>query len=326
MEKLKIIKLGSFNVLNLELPNVRYYGNKFYTEDIYEKKINWIASQLDRMDVDIVGFQEVFSEEALREALQRTQKLKDAHLIISEKIGGSPAVALASRFQILNYQIIQNFPEALDFEGVELPMNTFSRPVLEATVEISENVAITFFVAHLKSKRPTIPDGVDARDLLEKAKGEARSLIRRVGEATALRTILMQHLRQRTKPVVVMGDLNDNHLAVTTQIISGEPPFRQWDFESKKQVWDALLYHAKAIQARKSYHDYYYSHIHNGHYEALDHILVSQELVTENPNSIGRVGYVITLNDHLIDETLSDDKVEPWQSDHAQVVVSIEMK
>jgi len=38
---------------------------------------------------------------------------------------------------------------------------------------------------------------------------------------------------------------------------------------------------------RASDRDVTYSHIHNGRYEVLDHILVSQEFVRSNPNHIG---------------------------------------
>ena len=71
--------------------------------------------------------------------------------------------------------------------------------------------------------------------------------------------------------------------------------------------------------------DIYYTHIHNGHFESLDHILVSQEMVRENPNNIGKVVYVRIFNDHIIDETFSDRSVNCWESDHAQVVAVIEL-
>jgi hypothetical protein len=37
-----------------------------------------------------------------------------------------------------------------------------------------------------------------------------------------------------------------------------------------------LLYNTKDIQVRQSSGDFYYSHIYNGDYEGLDHILVSK--------------------------------------------------
>ena len=81
-----------------------------------------------------------------------------------------------------------------------------------------------------------------------------------------------------------------------------------------------LLYNVKDIQALQSYRDVYYTHIYNGHYGSLDHILVSEEFVRPNPQHIAWVENVQVLNDHLVDETLSSEEVPNWQSDHAQVV------
>ena len=41
---------------------------------------------------------------------------------------------------------------------------------------------------------------------------------------------------------------------------------------------------------------------------------------------MGEVGYVSVLNDHLIDETLTDERVPVRQSDHGQVVVTIRLR
>ncbi|MEO1451373.1 MAG: hypothetical protein AAFV07_17710 [Bacteroidota bacterium] len=135
----------------------------------------------------------------------------------------------------------------------------------------------------------------------------------------------METLKDRQKPVVLLGDVNDSGLAVTTRIISGEPPHRRFPQEVKQEIWDVLLYHVRDIQARRSYADVYYTHLHNGHYEALDHIMVSQEMVQENPRRIGRIGQVRTFNDHLIDETIAG-KNRSWQSDHGQVIATVELR
>jgi predicted extracellular nuclease len=322
-----IIKVGSFNLLNLALPEVPYYNRRGYTHEEFAKKKTWINLQLDNMDADIVGVQEVFQEEALRNVLNANPNFKDYYTVVADNGGsGSPSVGLISRFPISDYEVIRSFRETIDVEGVLIPFDTFSRPVLKAKVRISPTVQLTIFVVHLKSKRPIFPDDqqVSRDNPLELAKGQARALLRRTAEANALRTILIESLMGRDTPVIVMGDLNDTHTSVTTQLISGEPPYRHLPFEAKLKAWDVLLYHVKDIQARKSYVDTYYTHIHNGHYESLDHIMVSQELVSENPKHVGRVGVVRTFNDHLVDETLSDERVLPWTSDHAQVVASIE--
>jgi predicted extracellular nuclease len=319
-------KIGSFNLYNLVLPEKKYYGRRSYSRKDYNKKTSWIAQQLDRMEADIVGFQEIFHEEALKDAVAKNNRYREATVLTSHAQGDRPVVGLISNFPVISHEVVKEFKEPLDMDGVKVPVDSFSRPILRALIQIPGSVQVSVYVAHLKSKRPSIPEGVDPHHPLEKAKGQARSLIRRAAEATALRDLLLEELKDRDHPVILLGDVNDNGLAVTTRIVSGDPPFRNMPHHVKKEIWDVLLYHVKDIQARQSYQDYYYSHIHNGHYEALDHIMVSQELVAHNPNHLGRVGFVSVLNDHLIDETLSDDRVELWQSDHAQVVASIEMR
>lgn len=324
----RTIRVGTFNLCNLALPNAVYYNRERYSPEDYAKKLRWIGGQLDQMRADLVGFQEVFHQEALQEALEASQYCQGFHLVAGNLIGDTPAVALASKFPILEHRFIRHFPDAaqLDIQGAEIPLTHFSRPVLAAKIQLNESVECMVFVVHLKSKRPIIPDHVDRHDPIEKAKGQARSLILRAAESLALRVLLMDVLRHRDYPVIVLGDMNDGGAAVTSRLISGEIPHRNLEVAHKRKIWDVLLYHVKDIQARQSYNDFYYTHIHNGYYESLDHIMVSQEFVAQNPDRVGRVVYVSVFNDHLIDETLSPETIPVWQSDHGQVVTAIELE
>jgi hypothetical protein len=324
----KRFKVGTFNLYNLILPNVVYYGDRSYSPELFAKKQEWIGRQLVCMDSAIVGFQEVFQLEALQQVINASGMYANAQVLMGERVGESPAVGLVSRFPVVNHRVINTFPaEAqLDIGGTAIALHNFSRPVLCAEIALTDELRCTVFVVHLKSKRPVIAEGRDRNDPLEVIKGQARALIQRAAEATALRQIIVETTQNNTHPVILMGDINDGGLAVTSQMISGEPPFRRMPFEKKQAAWDILLYHVKDIQARLSYSDFYYTHIHNGHYESLDHIMVSQEFVQENPNRIARVGAVFVLNDHLIDESLNQGGVQPWQSDHAQVVAAIELE
>lgn len=333
MTSIRNFKVSTFNLYNLVLPNVTYYDRNRYNSEEYAKKITWIAGQLERMDADLIGFQELFHEQALKETVEKIKSYDNAQLIVgyppnynSERL--SPLVALVSRFPVVSHQVYEDFPpEAiLGINDQNIPLKKFSRPVLSVDVQINEQIECTVFVVHLKSKRPILPPGADRNDPVELAKGSARSLIMRATEATALRMILMEKLQNRQHPVIVLGDVNDSGLSVTTQIVTGQPPWYRLPLERKKQIWDVFLYNVKDIQARQSYSDFYYTHIFNGYYESLDHILVSEEWVAQNPSRQGRVRYVSVLNDHLVDETLSFDQVEKWQSDHAQVVASIQLE
>lgn len=322
-----ILKVGTFNVLNLALPNEPFYNEKPYSLPIFEQKIQWIARQLQSMNADILGFQEVFHLEALQTALQTSGQYESAKVIAPPRLGEGPVVACVSRLPVLRHRIYSDFPDqaTIAFEGSSLAITKFSRAVLSVDIDLGNDVECTVFIVHLKSKRPIFLDQVDRHDPIEKAKGQVRALLQRAAEAIALRTILMEFLQDRNYPVIVMGDINDSHLAVTSQILTGEPPPPHLPFEHKKDRWDTLLYSVKDLHARRSFGDFYYTHIHNGHYESIDHILVSQEFVAENPHRVGRVSYVAVWNDHLVDETMSQDRMQPWQSDHAQVVATIEL-
>lgn len=329
----KRIKIANFNLLNLVLPEKIYYENQKYSKQDYEKKINWIAMMLQEMDADIVAFQEVFDPEALKEAVDKSAIYKNSEIVFGNPTGDLPRVAFLSRFPIRTHKVYEDFPKEALIEVEEeeggprtmLPFKKFSRPILKAEIEIHQGFFVNCYNCHLKSKRPLIFEEEDRSNPIHQAKAKSRALFLRAAEATALRSVMMEVLQNEDIPVIAFGDLNDTGLSVTTQIISGEVPHRRLPKEVKKGLWDVLLHHVKDIQARKSYSDFYYTYIHNGHYESLDHIMVSEELVGQNPNHLGRVGYVKIFNDHLIDRTLTNEKVRKWKTDHGLVVTSIEL-
>ena len=284
------------------------------------------------MDADIVGFQELFHREAMNDVLAEMPGYQKAHLYVADETGDQPCVALLSRYPVENVEIFTHFPESanIDFNPngrykVILPFTTFTRPVLKADIRIKEYGVITVFVVHLKSKRGIFYEGEDEQNPVDIARAESRSLMLRASESVALRALLAETLQIPDRPVIVCGDVNDVGNAVTTRIISGEVPQHRLPDDIKKSVWDVLLYHVKDIQARRSYQDFYYTHIHNGMYESLDHIMVSQELVTEYPRNTGRVGLVSVYNDHLVDQTFSKKPQDRCKSDHGIVVCSIEL-
>lgn len=328
MEKQQF-RVGTFNLNNLASPGFEFYRRESYSPEEFQQKRDWTAQQLDRMKADIVGFQEVFQEAALQQVLSQSKTACRHQLVMAEGAGRGPGVAQATRFPVKRHRVYVDFPQeswlSVDAEKAHIPLTSFSHPVLSVDVELPNGMNCTVFVVHLKSKRPMMGPNADRSDPVELAKGQARALIRRAAEATALRFILMEKLRDRRYPVIVMGDVNDNHTSVTTQLVSGQPPWECWPFRKKIPVWDTLLYQVKDIQARLGYGDHYYTHIHNGHYDSLDHIMVSEEFAPRNRNRIGQVIYVSVYNDHLFDQTLLEDQIERWMSDHGQVVTTIEL-
>ncbi len=325
--------VGVFNVCNLVLPETPFYGRERYSAEEYERKVAWTAEQLRRMDADIVGFQEVFHLEALEQVLERSGIYAGATVLLGDardvrEAGLSPRNALVTRCPVVEYGNIAAFPpEAqLTLAGNALPYTHFTRPVLWASLRLSAEVTALLFNVHLKSKRPTLADGASPRDPFMRARGQASSLLARTAEALALRYILLQHLQGTRAPVLALGDVNDTERAVTSEIISGAPPAPEMEFDEKRRIWDVALYSVKDVQALRSYQDVYYTHIHAGHYESLDHIFVSDEFMHTNPHRVASVEYVGVLNDHLISEALTTQEIPFWQSDHGQVVATFKLR
>lgn len=322
-------RVATFNLFNLVLPETTYYGRRRYTQEEYRRKLDWVAGQLRHMDADLVGFQEVFHEAALREALDGAGGYPEDGVVVDDRDGSLPSVALASRFPIVETEIIKDFPPeaSLDFGEVVIPVRSFSRPVLRVRVRLPGDVEPDLFVVHLKSKRPEVPEGVDPHDPLERAKGKVRSLLIRALEAAALRALLLPVMQGSRRPLIVLGDANDTGAAMTTEVLMGTPPWRQLPFEVKQRIWDVLLYDVKDAQGpRRRGRDVSFTHIHNGAFECLDHILVSQEFIRANRRHVGYVEYVADLNDHLIDSTLSREPPPVWTSDHGQVVATLVLR
>lgn len=332
MAQARVFRIGTFNLFNLVLPRITYYGNRRLSQPNFDRKIAWIASQLRSMNASIIGFQECFHGQALQQAIGTSGLYQGAKIITTDRTDprdGSPlpSNALVSLFPVVTSHSISQFPTRahVRYSGQSVPITDFSRPVLYCQLQIHEHL-VHVFVAHLKSKRPTIEEGEDAKDPLIEALGKTRSLIRRAAEAIALRTMILDITRNTNAPVIVLGDLNDDARAVTNDVISGSEPWRNLRFEEKKRIWDVYLYNVKDVISRRSYQDVYFTHIYNGHFESLDHLLVSEEFIAENRNGrIGVVEGVRLFNDHLIDDTQINEPAPVWQSDHAQVVAQIQL-
>jgi predicted extracellular nuclease len=308
------IRFATFNLLNLGPIGAKLYDNlEPCTEAQFEAKINWTARQLDLLDADVIGFQEIFSQDVLKLVLARTSKYRDAIHVgfdsAPESDRPTPSVALVSRLPLaaagLCYPM---FPEGVAMPAGSRDADRFARPVLHAQVQVHADLVVDVLVVHLKSKRPDYRTGDTSEDSLLYALACLRSLVRRGTEAVALRVLLSQLYRQTGRPRVVLGDFNDVADAVTTGIVIGAgAPLGE------------RLFDAYELQRRPDYLRHVgFSSMHDGQYTTIDHILVSEEFNADLPNAIGEVVDVIYLNDHLVLGL-------PEASDHGQVLARIRL-
>ncbi|AGI69411.1 hypothetical protein OAN307_c39830 [Octadecabacter antarcticus 307] len=403
--------IASFNVKNLIGADKEYYKFQSYTPEESAWKQGWMAEQLLSMDADIVGFQEIFEEDALRDVIALADTLgqasNDASIpdkskryhrkAIFRKLaytpyfqnGGTtglafarnsadtgeagqrrPGVAILSRFGFVGEpEIIQDLPQPVEIPFSALRgsdtdddagffrLRRLSRPILKARIPIpqdhGEAQVITVFNCHLKSKlgEHVTPAGADfppASDLtnydpVTRALGSLRAALRRMAEAWVLRREIIAEL-DAGNPVMVLGDFNDGEHAVSSEIISGETPFKNYawmlrhdaqtprdrysdaqNLQITEDINRARLHSAEKLFVRKSARDMIYTSAFGGTFESIDQIYMSRHFHPDYGNKIGEMEYFSALNDHLTDGSHPEAPYNKLASDHGQIIAHMVM-
>lgn len=244
--------------------------------------------------------------------------------------------------------IEMNFPGLDGGEAGSYRLDALSRPVMRARIDV-DGRAVTVFNCHLKSKLGEYEGGhhsAPEQNLLEydpvgRAIGEARALIRRAAEAAALRRLIIAELATGA-PVIVLGDFNDNEHAVTSAMIAGERPFKNYSWlrrhdatRPNQRYTDAendqiqaalshnLLHSAEKMFIRKSLRDMMYTSAFGGVFESIDQILLSSHFQPDHERQIFDLEYLAALNDHLTDGSHPEAPYNKLASDHGQLVATI---
>jgi hypothetical protein len=387
--------LGTFNVKNLIGADQEYYKWERYTQEEHAWKQDWLSDQLLSMDADIVGFQEIFEDDALAAIVAMTNtkgeelnevaipdpKKRYSRKMIFRRLkytsypeGGlaflpnihdtgepgnrRPGLAILSRHPFIEppvaIQDISDDPIEMRFDQLgggdagSYRLTNVSRPIVRARIDV-DGRAITVFNCHLKSKLGEFEgsfEGAPEKNLLDydpvgRAIGEARSLIRRAAEAAALRRLVVDELKTGA-PVVVMGDLNDSENAVSSAIIAGERPFKNYAWlrrhdatkpnqrytdEENDQIQTAIrrsrLLSAEKMFIRQSLRDMIYTSAFGGVYESIDQILLSHHFQPDAEGQEFALEYLQCFNDHLTDGGFEEAPYNKLASDHGQLVATI---
>ncbi len=267
-----------------------------------------------------------------------------------------PGVAILSRFGFTEPpQILQDLPEPLNIpfsdldgsDGGYYQIKRLSRPMLKAKIPVGGQV-VTVFNCHLKSKlgeldRPAGAPFPPAADLVNydaagRAMGSLRAGLRRMAEAWVLRREILAELKAGN-PVMVLGDFNDSEHAVSSEIITGEVPFKNYawmrrhdakhkgdrykDHENDKiqEAVDSMRLHsAEKLFVRKSLRDMIYTSAFGGVFESIDQILMSRHFHPDYAQRIGEMEYFSVLNDHLTDGSHPEAPYNKLASDHGQII------
>lgn len=225
----------------------------------------------------MLALQEVGGVDALDDLRERLEASYAHSAVSAHPDARGIRIAVLSRGPLHDVRQIADFPargldRVPDADGGVL--TALGRGVLQVTAERADGHRVRVLTAHLKSKLLSFPGGRRfPRDEDERARGTGHALMRRTGEAVALRVHLNAVMSEDpTVPTVLAGDLNDEPEAVTTALLSGP---EDGDVQRPDQGDQVRLYQLadRLPPARR------YSRLFRKRRELIDHLLVSRELV-----------------------------------------------
>lgn len=338
--KLRELSIATFNLLNFNLPGHPIYDNATgWSQEVYDRKVAFIAGQVRLLDADIFGFQELWHPDALA-AVVAAAGMTDTHDVLTEPGSSGQHISCAAlvRKGLLTGKprYIADFPDGFILKSsgddpqtpaIEVGIKGFSRPVLNFQIlPRSDAPPIDIYVCHLKSKAPTqvfTEKWYKAdKPLYSKhgtALGSALSTIRRTAEAAALRFILTEAMKGNDKPVIILGDLNDSQTSNTASVLTGQPRYLVGDSVGGG---DTALYTAQTLQEYRDTRDVYYTYVHDDMRESLDHIMVSQEFYDNSKKRLWLFDGLTINNDHL---NVDDHKMS-GTTDHGVVKARFKYK
>ncbi|MEN3280521.1 MAG: hypothetical protein V7607_1661 [Solirubrobacteraceae bacterium] len=278
-----MLTVATWNVENFFLPGV---GAGPTSQDAYATKLAHLRATIESVAPDVLAVQEVGQPEALEDL--RAALGGGWHALASQHPDQRGIrVGFLSTLAIDEHEDIVDFPDVLDAiqqsdDGE--PEHAMGRGALRVRVT-HDGTAVDLVCCHLKSKLLSFPGATPGTTSFapknedQRARYGAYALYRRTAEAATVRcaadALLEGHGDQRA--LVVMGDLNDEAAAATTQMLLGPPGsqlgtggFDQPDAGDGMRLWNL----APLIPDGEGY-----SRIFEGRRELIDHVLVSRRLV-----------------------------------------------
>lgn len=339
------LKIATFNLFNYIEPPLAYYDfENIYSQESWQKKQAWICDYLAQYQPDVIGFQEVFSANALQQLLAEQGynhfSVVDEPNIIDGYICRDPVVAIASRYPIKAVSAIMADPHIATSIGISADF-AFNRKPLRATIDLPHIGDTDCYVVHLKSKRPMLeaaPDSGNAADtgltkthvlatLKAEIMGSWGSSIQRGSEAALLYHAILERREESGHPVILMGDFNDDIQQTPLQCLTTNS-IRDRQVSDQKQILDTFwLTDSFTLYQNTDNADHKVSRSPTHYYGAkgnvLDYILLSCEFNAEYNASLFEVSAYQTYDRHLINPIFDRDGNS---TDHGIVNVTLSLR
>ncbi len=333
------VKIASFNLFNyLEPPNAYYDFDRIYSAQQWHKKQKWLCDYLTEFQPDIIGFQEVFSCDSLKELVNAQGydyfKVVEQPHVIDDFIYSKPVVAIASKYPIIEASAVELDSTFVTAMGLAENFS-FSRKVLRATIDIPHLGLSDCYVVHFKSKRSMIEHNESSKFSIEsqylaqlksQISGGWASSIQRGSEAALL---LMSMLVRRDKtgfPMLLMGDFNAclsdgvlNHLVVdasSSRQKGNEAWLEKFTLQDAWQLYLTLNQTENSLERTAT-------HYYGGKGSTLDYILLSCEFNANYQGSVYSVSSYQVYDRHLINPIFDRDGES---TDHGIVLITLELR
>lgn len=277
-----MVVIGTWNLENLFRPGEAGGPDPA----AYDAKLEALRGTITAIGPDVLAVQEVGDPEALSDLA--AQLTGEWHPVCSQHPDARGIrVGFLSRLPLTVVADTVALPAKLAPIQVADPPAPLSgqlgRGALTVTVELADGGTLTLLACHLKSKLLSYPGNrFFPHDEDERARYGAYALYRRTAEAAAVRELATAALEPGADHrVIVLGDLNDEAAAATTQILSGPPGseigtggFERDDAGDRLRLWNLAPLIPDAER---------YSRVNHGRRELIDHILVSHALLAPLP-------------------------------------------
>lgn len=192
------VRVASYNVKNLFMERDIDSGSR--TRPKSERSLAALAESIERMDADVISFQELSSQETLEKDLLSRRDLAKKYPHVAWTKGNDERgirVGVISKYPIT--AVIPHADHEVKFVDGS-GSGKFSRDLLRVDINTDSDpeADLTVYNTHFKSRRPADP-------------GEVNADVRRLSEGVTTRSIVESEMAEHpNRMFVVCGDMNDN--------------------------------------------------------------------------------------------------------------------
>ncbi len=329
-------KVATWNVENLLLPDPK---KEQQGQEEYQAKLDYLTKVIQRINPHVIALQEIGGDKPLNDLRAKLRRTHPYRKMSSYPDKRGIRVAFLSQVPIDGSEDMAQFP-AGGFVAVSgsyggaaqddpSPFIRMGRGALLVTLQPVPGTTVRLVTCHLKSKMLSYPSTggrtrFTPKNETERVRAAGLALLQRTAEAVAVRAWANRLLEGNdTTRLIVMGDLNDEAEAATTQILlgpSGSQPCTP-GFDKPDKGDDVRLFNLAPLIPQ----NHRYSRINEGQPELIDHILVSEEMLPGRPR---RVPVVDTGVELVPIQSIGDNPTKRLGdpgSDHAPVFATFEL-